>query len=113
MLTFENLEKVFAALESGRCDAMVTDRSALASWRSNAPKPDDYVILKETLAKSPWFLVFRLFSRKIWAKIVSFFGRFSVLFVSYSPVLCVLSFGFPAFFFFFFFFFFCLFFFFN
>lgn len=54
VLTFENLEKVFAALESGRCDAMVTDRSALASWRSNAPKPDDYVILKETLAKSPF-----------------------------------------------------------
>ncbi|MEH3066089.1 MAG: amino acid ABC transporter substrate-binding protein [Methylobacterium radiotolerans] len=54
VLTFENLEKVFAALESGRCDAMVTDRSALASWRSNAPKPDDYVILKDVLAKSPF-----------------------------------------------------------
>ncbi len=45
VLTFESLEKLFAALESGRCNAMSTDKSALASWRGNSGKPGDYTIL--------------------------------------------------------------------
>lgn len=54
VLTFENLEKLFAALEGGRCNAMSTDKSALAAWRGNSSKPSDYVILPETLDKSPF-----------------------------------------------------------
>ncbi|MDG4889899.1 MULTISPECIES: transporter substrate-binding domain-containing protein [unclassified Mesorhizobium] len=54
VLTYENLEKLFGALSSGRCDAMVTDKSALASWRGNSNKPDDFVILPDILAKSPF-----------------------------------------------------------
>lgn len=54
VLTFENLEKLFAALEGGRCNAMSTDKSALAAWRGNSAKPADYVILPETLDKSPF-----------------------------------------------------------
>lgn len=54
VLTYENLEKLFGALTSGRCDAMVTDKSALASWRGNSAKPDDYMILPDILAKSPF-----------------------------------------------------------
>ncbi|MEJ8814324.1 transporter substrate-binding domain-containing protein [Variovorax ureilyticus] len=54
VLTFENLEKLFAAMDSGRCIGMSTDRSALTSWRANAPKPDDYYILPESLDKSPF-----------------------------------------------------------
>lgn len=54
VLTYENLEKLFAAMESGRCNAMSTDRSALASWKANAPNPADYTILPETLDKSPF-----------------------------------------------------------
>jgi general L-amino acid transport system substrate-binding protein len=54
VLTFENLEKLFAALDSGRCNAMSTDKSALASWRGNSAKPADFVILSETLDKSPF-----------------------------------------------------------
>lgn len=54
VLTYENLEKLFAALDSGRCTAMSTDKSALASWRGNAAKPTDFVILPETLDKSPF-----------------------------------------------------------
>ena len=54
VLTYENLEKLFAAMESGRCNGMATDRSALASWKANAPKPADYTILPETLDKSPF-----------------------------------------------------------
>jgi len=54
VLTFENLEKLFAALQSDRCNAMSTDKSALAAWRGNSVKPDDYTILPETLNKSPF-----------------------------------------------------------
>lgn len=54
VLTYENLEKLFAAMESGRCNGMSTDRSALGTWKANAPKPDDYTILPEALDKSPF-----------------------------------------------------------
>lgn len=54
VLTYENQEKLFAAMESGRCHAMVTDRSLLASWRANASRPQDYTILPEVLDKSPF-----------------------------------------------------------
>ncbi|MGO4153256.1 transporter substrate-binding domain-containing protein [Cupriavidus sp. YAF13] len=54
VLTYENLEKLFAAMESGRCQGMSTDRSALATWKANAPNPADYTILPETLDKSPF-----------------------------------------------------------
>jgi len=54
VLTYENLEKLFAALGSGRCDAMSTDKSALAAWAGNSPNPADYVILPDTLDKSPF-----------------------------------------------------------
>ena len=54
VLTYENLEKLFSAMESGRCTGMSTDRSALSSWKANAPKPADYNILPETLDKSPF-----------------------------------------------------------
>jgi general L-amino acid transport system substrate-binding protein len=54
ILTFENLEKLFAALNSGRCNAMSTDKSALAAWRGNSPNPDELVILPEALDKSPF-----------------------------------------------------------
>lgn len=54
VLTYENLEKLFGALNSGRCDAMFTDKSALAAWRANSAKPDDYVVLPEIIEKSPF-----------------------------------------------------------
>jgi len=54
VLTYENLEKLFAALDSGRCNAMSTDRSALAAWAGNSAKPENYVILPDILDKSPF-----------------------------------------------------------
>jgi general L-amino acid transport system substrate-binding protein len=54
VLTYENLEKLFAALDSGRCNAMSTDRSALAAWAGNAANPADFVILPDILDKSPF-----------------------------------------------------------
>jgi general L-amino acid transport system substrate-binding protein len=38
---------------SGRCDVFTGDRTNLAAARSTVLNPDDYVILPETLAKSP------------------------------------------------------------
>lgn len=52
-LTFQDLRSLFDALSSGRCDAMFTDKSAEAAWRSNAPNPAEFSILPETLDKSP------------------------------------------------------------
>ncbi|TWI35225.1 transporter substrate-binding domain-containing protein [Paracoccus sulfuroxidans] len=54
VLTYENLEKLFGALNSGRCDAMFTDKSALAAWRANSANPADYVVLPEIIEKSPF-----------------------------------------------------------
>ena len=39
VLTFENLEKLFAALQGDRCNALSTDKSALAAWRGNSANP--------------------------------------------------------------------------
>lgn len=54
VLTYENLERLFIAFNSGRCDAMSTDRSALVSWKANSARPADFKILGETLDKSPF-----------------------------------------------------------
>ncbi|MER9134350.1 transporter substrate-binding domain-containing protein [Mesorhizobium sp. M0768] len=54
ILTFDSTEKLFAALAGGRCNAMETDKTALAAWRGNAPNPADYQILQETTGKSPF-----------------------------------------------------------
>lgn len=54
VLTYENLEKLFGALSSDRCAVMMTDKSALAAWRGNAPDPKVYTILPDTLGKAPF-----------------------------------------------------------
>lgn len=53
-VVFENLEESKTAFFNGRCQVYTTDRSGLASIRSaDAPNPDDYVILPETISKEP------------------------------------------------------------
>ncbi len=54
ILTFQDDATVFAALNAGRCNAMSTDRSALAGWKGNAPDPSALEILPETLDRSPF-----------------------------------------------------------
>lgn len=53
VLTYQDTDKLFAALNSGRCDIMSTDKSALAAWKGNSPNPASYQILPEALDKSP------------------------------------------------------------
>jgi general L-amino acid transport system substrate-binding protein len=53
-LVIESLAEVENAYFSGRCDALTTDRSALAAVRATrAPNPDDNVILPEVISKEP------------------------------------------------------------
>jgi general L-amino acid transport system substrate-binding protein len=54
VLTYENFDKLFAALSAGRCTAMAADRSSLAAWRGNSARPADFEILPDTLSKSPF-----------------------------------------------------------
>jgi general L-amino acid transport system substrate-binding protein len=53
-VVIEKLDEVEAAYFSGRCDAYTTDKSGLASTRlTKAPKPEDHIILPETISKEP------------------------------------------------------------
>ncbi len=48
------LAELEAAFFAGRCDVFTDDKSGLASTRaSRAAKPDDYVVLPETISKEP------------------------------------------------------------
>jgi len=53
-VVIEKVEENINAFASGRCDAITTDASQLASIRVTALKnPDDYVILPERISKEP------------------------------------------------------------
>ncbi len=52
-VVFENSDEWRNAYFTGRCDAITTDRSDLASVRSVAPDPKAHVILPETISKEP------------------------------------------------------------
>ncbi|MBE9607090.1 amino acid ABC transporter substrate-binding protein [Acetobacteraceae bacterium H6797] len=52
-VVIENNDAARAAFFAGRCDAFTGDQSYLASIRSQAAKPGDYVILPEIISKSP------------------------------------------------------------
>jgi len=53
-LTIEDFSEVTSAFVAGRCDALTSDASQLASIRANdTPNPDDYVILPEIISKEP------------------------------------------------------------
>jgi general L-amino acid transport system substrate-binding protein len=53
-VVFDTYEASLKAFFSGRCQAFTADASALASVRNKeAPNPDDYLILPETISKEP------------------------------------------------------------
>ncbi|HEU4924926.1 MAG TPA: transporter substrate-binding domain-containing protein, partial [Burkholderiales bacterium] len=53
-VVIEKLPEVQAAYFAGRCDAFTTDHSGLIAIRaSQAPKPEDHVILPEIISKEP------------------------------------------------------------
>jgi general L-amino acid transport system substrate-binding protein len=53
-LVMQNLEEVFAAVQSGRCDAFNWDRAALAGFLGRLPNRDQFILLPEVLSKEPY-----------------------------------------------------------
>ena len=52
-VVFENSDEWRNAFFNGRCDAITTDRSDLASVRAIANDPEQFVVLPETISKEP------------------------------------------------------------
>ena len=52
-VTFEKADEVVAAYDAGRCDTYTTDKSGLAAQRIKLSKPDDHIVLPETISKEP------------------------------------------------------------
>ena len=52
-VVFEKADEVVQAYDSGRCDTYTTDKSGLAAQRTKLSKPDDHVVLPETISKEP------------------------------------------------------------
>jgi general L-amino acid transport system substrate-binding protein len=52
-VVFERQDEATAAYEQGRCDAYTTDKSGLYSSRAGLAKPDDHIVLPETISKEP------------------------------------------------------------
>ena len=52
-LVIDKLSDVNSAYDSGRCDALTTDRSGLAANRLQMSKPDDHIILPEIISQEP------------------------------------------------------------
>ncbi len=52
-ILIESLSDIQSAFIAGRCDTYSTDVSGLASFRSQQPNKDDYVLLPEIISKEP------------------------------------------------------------
>ena len=52
-VVFESNEEVNQSFIKGRCDALTTDRSGLASERSKMKNPSEFTILPEVISKEP------------------------------------------------------------
>lgn len=53
-LTFKDAQSMYKAVDEGRCDAATSDKSQLAGQRASLlSKPDDWVIMDDTLSKEP------------------------------------------------------------
>ena len=50
---FDDQINAFDAYEAGECDAMTTDRSALAAQRTTFEQPDAHLVLPEVISKEP------------------------------------------------------------
>ncbi|MCP4298912.1 MAG: amino acid ABC transporter substrate-binding protein [Proteobacteria bacterium] len=52
-VVFEGKKEAVNAYASGRCDALTTDSSQLAAFRTTMKRPGDHLILKELISKEP------------------------------------------------------------
>jgi general L-amino acid transport system substrate-binding protein len=70
-VVIESTPELAKAFFAGRCDVLTSDASQLASTRSVAPNPDDYIILPEIISKEPLAPAVRQGDDK-WFDIVNF-----------------------------------------
>jgi len=52
-VVFESYDTLYNSYEQGRCDAVTSDKSQLASRRSVMANPDDHIVLEATISKEP------------------------------------------------------------
>ncbi len=52
-VVFADIDPTYAAFEQGRCDAVTSDKSQLASRRTAFKTPNDYEIMDVTMSKEP------------------------------------------------------------
>ena len=52
-IKYQDASQVSASYLQGRCSAMTSDRSQLASARAGFPNPEEHIILKDVLSKEP------------------------------------------------------------
>jgi general L-amino acid transport system substrate-binding protein len=52
-VVFQDIDPTYAAYEQGRCDAVTSDKSQLASRRTAFKNPDDHEIMDVTMSKEP------------------------------------------------------------
>lgn len=69
VITTDSMAQTKNGYESGRCDAVTTDQSALVAMRSTLANPDDSLILGEIISKEPLGPVVRADDNG-WLKIV-------------------------------------------
>jgi general L-amino acid transport system substrate-binding protein len=70
LVPFEQASQTIGALEEGRCDALTSDRSQLASLRTTTADPGAYVILDDVISKEPLAPAYIETDAK-WANVVS------------------------------------------
>lgn len=52
-IVFESKKEAVSAYKAGRCDALTTDSSQLAAFRTTMKNPEDHLILDELISKEP------------------------------------------------------------
>lgn len=70
IITFRDWEETAMAYEQGRCDALIADIPFLYSFKAKFKKPEDHVVLKQSVAKSPTSILVR-YDDKNWYNIVT------------------------------------------
>lgn len=53
LVTFETSEETVSAYDAGRCDAYTTDKSGINTQLQKLKKPEDHLVLPETISKEP------------------------------------------------------------
>jgi general L-amino acid transport system substrate-binding protein len=68
-VTFQQNEETARAYDSGRCDALTTDRSATAGYRQSMQHPNEHMVLDEVISSEPLALSVKAGDQQ-WADIV-------------------------------------------